>query len=162
MLGLVFDTSASTVAMPAPKIAKVQGLVAHTFHAAWISRGQLRSLLGSPRHVATCGRLAQAFLQCLRAGENALHRLARVTIMAPMWDDLVWWWHILSNPSLNGVPLEYFAAFSEPDLTVTTDASDEGLCAIVPFEWFTLNGSDVAVADANGKTTTDPGTVTAF
>ncbi|KAE9128192.1 hypothetical protein PF010_g4606 [Phytophthora fragariae] len=132
MLGLVFDTSASTVAMPAPKIAKVQGLVAHTFHAAWISRGQLRSLLGSPRHVATCGRLAQAFLQCLRAGENALHRLARVTIMAPMWDDLVWWWHILSNPSLNGVPLEYFAAFSEPDLTVTTDASDEGLCAIVP------------------------------
>ncbi|KAE9315193.1 hypothetical protein PR003_g19053 [Phytophthora rubi] len=126
VLGLLFDTSASTVAMPAPKVAKAQGLVAHAFHAAWISRGQLRSLLGSLRHVATCVRPAQAFLQRLRAGEKALHRRVRVTITAPMPDGLVWWWHIISNSSLNGVPLVYFAALPEPDLTVTTDASDEG------------------------------------
>ncbi|KAE9014660.1 hypothetical protein PF011_g7955 [Phytophthora fragariae] len=40
--------------------------------------------------------------------------------------------------------------------------SETTVTSATKFEWFTLNGSDVAVADANGKTTTDPGTVTAF
>ncbi|KAE9361732.1 hypothetical protein PF008_g762 [Phytophthora fragariae] len=127
VLGLMFDTSVSTVAMPAPNITKAKGLVAHAFHAAWISREQLRSLC---RDVCPPGPGVSAASQRRR---KTLHRRARVTITAHMRDDLVWWWDILGNPSLNGVPLEYFAfPPPEPDLTVTTDVSDEGLCAIIP------------------------------
>ncbi|KAE9051661.1 hypothetical protein PR001_g1235 [Phytophthora rubi] len=110
VLGLMFDTSVSTVAMPAPKIAKAQGLVAHAFHAAWISREQLRSLC---RDVCPPGPGVSAASPRRR---KTLHRRARVTITAHMRDDLVWWWDILGNPSLNGVPLEYFA-FPPPNPT---------------------------------------------
>ncbi|KAE9253105.1 hypothetical protein PF004_g1630 [Phytophthora fragariae] len=100
VLGLMFDTSVSTVAMPAPKITKAKGLVAHAFHAAWISRDQLRSLC---RDVCPPGPGVSAASQRRR---KTLHRRARVTITAHMRDDLVWWWDILGNPSLNGVPLD--------------------------------------------------------
>ncbi|KAE9286413.1 hypothetical protein PF008_g26670 [Phytophthora fragariae] len=43
--------------------------------------------------------------------------------------DLAWWWHTLHDPAL---PLVYFGELPEPDIVVSTDASDAGLCALVP------------------------------
>lgn len=118
--------------MPTTKIAKAQRMIGHACQAATLTRQEFRSLLGSLRHVATCVHPAQAFLQRLRLGERALHRCARVKITSPMRDDLTWWRYILNSPALNGVPLEYFNSLPEPDITVITDASDAGICALVP------------------------------
>jgi hypothetical protein len=52
--------------------------------------------------------------------------------------DLVWWRHMLQDPILNGVPLEFFGYLPEPDIVVITDASDIGICAIVPALYQTL------------------------
>ncbi|OWY92557.1 LOW QUALITY PROTEIN: hypothetical protein PHMEG_00038398 [Phytophthora megakarya] len=53
-------------------------------------------------------------------------------MLPAMRDDLAWWWIILHDPALNGIPLEYFNDLPAPDFTVVTDASDVGLCALVP------------------------------
>ncbi|ETM42712.1 hypothetical protein L914_11690 [Phytophthora nicotianae] len=132
VLGLIFDTSPATVAMPASKITKARNMIANALQSDKLSRSKFRSLLGSLRHVATCIRPARSFLQRLREGEQRLHRYANVRISPPMRDDLLWWRYILHNPLLNGVPLCYFYALPEPDFTVFTDSSDEGICALVP------------------------------
>jgi hypothetical protein len=132
VIGLVFDTIAGTVSMPTSKINKAQRLVFHAYHSTSLSRSEYRSLLGPLRHVATCIRPARAFLQRLRCGERHLHRTRRCPVSTPMRDDLLWWWHILHAPTLNGVPLEHFDDSPPLDFTITTDASDVELCAIVP------------------------------
>ncbi|OWZ09948.1 LOW QUALITY PROTEIN: hypothetical protein PHMEG_00017272 [Phytophthora megakarya] len=131
VLGLVFDTSTHTVAMPASKIAKAQRIVEDAIRSHSLTRIAYRSLLGSLRHVATCIRPARAFLQRLRAGEPQLRRRSRIYLTAAMRDDLVWWRIILQEQHLNGVPLVFFEALPQPDITVITDASDVGLCALV-------------------------------
>ncbi|ETP40653.1 hypothetical protein F442_12058 [Phytophthora nicotianae P10297] len=132
VLGLIFDTSPATVAMPASKTTKARNMIANALQSDKLSRSKFRSLLGSLRHVATCIRPARSFRQRLREGEQRLHRYANVRISPPMRDDLLWWRYILHNPLLNGVPLCYFYALPEPDFTVFTDSSDEGICALVP------------------------------
>ncbi|KAE8908054.1 hypothetical protein PF005_g25665 [Phytophthora fragariae] len=118
--------------MPPEKIAKAKRLVSHAFHARNLARSEYRSLLGSLRHVATCIRPARVFLQRLRAGERLLHRTRRIPVSANMRDDLLWWGAILDSPTLNGIPLEYFDGHPIQDITILTDASDEGICAIDP------------------------------
>jgi hypothetical protein len=49
-----------------------------------------------------------------------------------MREDLAWWWHILRDSALNSVPLNFIAALPQPDFTITTDASDDGICALLP------------------------------
>ncbi|KAE9278735.1 hypothetical protein PR003_g28435, partial [Phytophthora rubi] len=132
VLGLIFDTTAETVSMPPEKIAKTKRLVSHAFHTRNLARSEYRSLLGSLRHVVTCIRPARVFLQRLRAGERLLHRSRRIPVSDNMRDDLLWWWAILDSPTLNGIPLEYFDAHPNQDITILTDASDEGICAIDP------------------------------
>jgi len=132
VLGLIFDTVARTVAMPHSKIIKAQHLVRHATHACSLTRGEYRSLLGSLRHVATCVRPARVFLQRLREGERRVHRVNRISVSSAMREDLHWWQHILHSPWLSGVPLAYFGADPPRDITVITDASDEGVCAIIP------------------------------
>jgi hypothetical protein len=80
VLGLVFDTAAETMAMPGAKIEKAQRLVSAAFGAEDMSRSEYRSLLGSLRHIASCVRPAQAYLQRLRDGERHLHRRSRVQV----------------------------------------------------------------------------------
>ncbi|KAE9138759.1 hypothetical protein PF010_g838 [Phytophthora fragariae] len=108
VLGLMFDTSHETVSISPDKITKAKRIVSQAYHASRLSRTMMRSLLGSLRHVATCVRPAQAFLQRLRAGEKNLHRCAHVTITPSMREDLIWWWHILCHPTINGVRLNCF------------------------------------------------------
>ncbi|KAG2997504.1 hypothetical protein PC120_g21266 [Phytophthora cactorum] len=132
VLGLIFDTVAGTVAMPESKILKAKHLVAKAFHAASLSRTEYRSLLGSLRHVATCVRPTRVFLQRLPSGERIIHRARSIALSAAMRDDLLWWWHVLGSPSLNDVPPAYFDASSAHNITVFTDASDIGICAIIP------------------------------
>ncbi|KAE9051069.1 hypothetical protein PR003_g614 [Phytophthora rubi] len=116
VLGLMFDTSRETVSIPPDKITKAKRIVSQAYHASRLSRTMMRSLLGSLRHVATCVRPAQAFLQRLRAGEKNLHRCAHVTITPSMREDLIWWWHILCDPTINGVRLNFFRHASWPRL----------------------------------------------
>ncbi|OWZ19942.1 hypothetical protein PHMEG_0005717 [Phytophthora megakarya] len=106
VLGLLFNTVACSVAIPESKISKAKGLVARALSSPSLFRTDFLSLVGSLRHVATCIRPAQAFLQRLRDGERVLHRHTRVQTLPAMRDDLAWWWIILHDPALNGLPLE--------------------------------------------------------
>ena len=130
ILGLYFDTVAGTVAMPQPKVAKAKILVATAYNSTTIPRREYRSLMGSLRHVATCIRAARPFLQRMRIQESQLTRFAHVRVLPGMKADLLWWWRILHSPRLNGVPLEYFGALPQPDIVVSMDACDTGLCAV--------------------------------
>ncbi|OWY93259.1 hypothetical protein PHMEG_00037411 [Phytophthora megakarya] len=114
ILGLMFDTAAGTVAMPQHKIDKIKTCVVVSYHADSLSRSDYRSLLGL-RHVATCVRPARPFLQRLRQQEQFLHRWQRVQL-----------------PLLNCVALEFFQVLPPPAVIVEMDASDSGLCALVP------------------------------
>ncbi|OWZ04420.1 hypothetical protein PHMEG_00023684 [Phytophthora megakarya] len=130
VLGLIFDSSERTVSMPASKISKARKLVISTIAATSITRTELRSQLGSLRHVGTCIRPARAFQQRLRSSEIGSTRTHRVPITSEMIDDLYWWLYILDEGSLNGVPLHYFADSPIPDVEVYVDASNYGLAAI--------------------------------
>ncbi|KAG3137607.1 hypothetical protein PI126_g17315 [Phytophthora idaei] len=131
ILGLIFDMKCGMVAMPASKISKAQQLVAQAFHASSLSRSSFRPLLGTLRNVATCVRPAQAFLQHLRVGEHNFYRCSQVHVSETMRADLLWWWHILSTSSLNGISLEYFDSLPEPYIIAVADATDAGDCALV-------------------------------
>ncbi|EGZ18503.1 hypothetical protein PHYSODRAFT_332284 [Phytophthora sojae] len=130
VLGLVFNTIAGTVSIPADKIVKARALVTDAYNTRALSRNQYRSLLGSFRHVTTCIRPAKAFLQRLRAAESKLYRWTSVPMTPHMREDLAWWRIILNSPTLNGVPLEYFRHSPPSDFTIEMDASDTGLCAL--------------------------------
>ncbi|OWY92834.1 hypothetical protein PHMEG_00037997, partial [Phytophthora megakarya] len=123
-LGLIFDTVAGTVSMPAAQITKAAACVNAAYRATLLSRTDYRSLLGRLRHVATCVRLARAFLQRLRQQERHLHhRWGR--------QEISWWVIILRSPLLNGVPIDYFHSNPAPDVCVEMDASDSVQCALV-------------------------------
>jgi hypothetical protein len=96
--------------MPQSKIIQAQQLVVHAAHAGSLTRGEYRSLLGSPRHVAMCVRPARVSLQRLHEGEWRVHRVNRISVYSAMRNDLRWWRHILASPLLNGVPLAFFGA----------------------------------------------------
>ena len=130
MLGLQFDTSACTIAMPPVKIAKARRLVQLTYHNAVASVHQLHSLLGSLRHVATCIRAARPFLQRLRFRCDSASRHRNLVVTDDMRQDIIWWWQILHTPVLNGVPMRYFHSLPTRDVVVEMDASDYGLCAL--------------------------------
>ncbi|EGZ22114.1 hypothetical protein PHYSODRAFT_329971 [Phytophthora sojae] len=131
VLGLVFDSAAGTVAMPADKILNAQACVRTVLFVDSLSRSDYRNLLGRLRHVATCARSAQTFLQRLCLHERHLRRWHKVPVSAAMKDDLLWWLHILESPALNGVPLSHFRAYPVPAMVVKMDASDSGLCVLV-------------------------------
>ncbi|OWZ14784.1 hypothetical protein PHMEG_00011684 [Phytophthora megakarya] len=127
ILGLQFDSVASTVAMPAVKIDKTRTMVTSAYHSTSLSRTPYRFLMGSLRHVTTCMR---PFLQRLRLREINLHRFRYVPVCNSMKQDLLWWWQILHSPLLNGVALEYFNSFPKTDVIVEMDANDHDLCAL--------------------------------
>ncbi|OWY99507.1 hypothetical protein PHMEG_00029476 [Phytophthora megakarya] len=95
----MFDTTAGSVAMPQHKIDKAKACC---------------SLLGRPRHVATCVWSSQPSLQRLWQQEQFLHRWQRVQVTSAMKQDLIWWFHVLQQPLLNGVSLEFFQALPPP------------------------------------------------
>ncbi|KAE9309301.1 hypothetical protein PF008_g20738 [Phytophthora fragariae] len=131
-LGLIFDTVSGTISMPPAKVIKATACVAAAYGSSDLSRTEYRSLLGRLRHVATCIRPARPFLQRLRMQERRLRRWQRVPVTAPMKQVLRWWAIILPSPLLNGVPMEYFHRSPEPAVVVEMDASDSGLCALIP------------------------------
>ncbi|KAG3184250.1 hypothetical protein PC128_g13852 [Phytophthora cactorum] len=140
ILGLIFDMKCGVMATPASEISKAQQLVTQVFHASSLSRFSFRPLLGTLRNVATCVRPAQAFLQRLRVGERNVYQCSQVRVSETMRADLLWWWHILSTSSLNGISLEYFDSLPEPDIIAVADATDAGACA-QPKNWLSHTSS---------------------
>uniref|UniRef100_H3GRN9 Uncharacterized protein n=1 Tax=Phytophthora ramorum TaxID=164328 RepID=H3GRN9_PHYRM len=130
-LGLIFDSQAGTVAMPASKIRVAQTVVAAALERTSLRRSDHRSLLGRLRHVVTCVRPARLFLQRLCQQECHLRWWQHVPVTEDMRADLHWWLSILRSPALNGVPLAYFGSCPEPDVVVEMDASDLAICTFV-------------------------------
>lgn len=130
VLGIIFDSVTCTVSMPSEKIAKARLRIMDAHQSASLSITELRSLLGSLRHVATCVRPARAFLQRLRGAQLGHARTHRLPVSSSMREDLLWWLHILASDGLNGVPLQYFADEPPADVVVYMDASNYGLCAL--------------------------------
>ena len=131
VLGLHFDTENFTISMPQPKITKAKSKLYELQSQKHLTLKCLRSLLGVLRHVGTCIRPARAFLQKLAALESVLK--TKKLIKFPNWakEDLSWWIKILESNKLNGVPMALFRRVIPPSITIISDASDYGICALL-------------------------------
>nr|KAE8935098.1 hypothetical protein PF009_g14946 [Phytophthora fragariae] len=131
-LGLDWDTTTRTVSMPPDKIAKALLRIRELLQSPGVSRTSLSQVLGSLRHVCSCIRSARPFFQRIAALYRRSPRWSRRPLSAGAKLDVLWFEYILVHGQLQGAPLRYFGALSEPDVHIYMDASDSGLCALHP------------------------------
>ncbi|EGZ24166.1 hypothetical protein PHYSODRAFT_254578 [Phytophthora sojae] len=105
-LGLLWDTRAGTLTIPAEKISKAQQRVQALLDGGTTTKTNLLQLLGSLRHVASCCPPARAFYQRLQTAANTSRRYGRHQLSADAFQDLHWFRYILLRPSrFNGIPI---------------------------------------------------------
>jgi hypothetical protein len=132
-LGLDWDTQNGTVTIPSAKIEKAQRRILGILSAGTISKTEALSLVGCLRHIATCCPPARAFFQRLQDMAIQLGRYGRRVLATPAREDLLWFLVILrSDHRFTGIPVEHFAGIAVPSVDVYMDASNVGLCALVP------------------------------
>jgi hypothetical protein len=131
-LGLDWDLKKLIVSMPPEKIGKALSRIRAIAGGETTTRTQLNKLMGSLRHVVTCIRPAASFVQRLAGLARSTPRFGSVPISAAVRDDLRWFLLILLTGRLNQVPLTRFTLRHEPDFEVHMDASDRGVCALLP------------------------------
>lgn len=132
-LGLDWDTTNGTVTIPTAKIIKAQRRVTDILEIGTVTKTSVLSLLGSLRHLATCCPPARAFFQ--RIQDVAVHtgRYGRRKLTPMAVEDLRWFQIILQQHArFNRIPVEHFAQVATPAVHVHMDASNDGLCALVP------------------------------
>jgi hypothetical protein len=84
-LGLLWDTEAGCVSIPADKIEKALGRVNQLITSKTASKSTLLKALGSLRHVATCSRPARAFFQRLQNNANRFARFGYLRKLAMIY-----------------------------------------------------------------------------
>jgi hypothetical protein len=118
--------------MPADKIEKAEQRLRVVLKDRVVSKTSLNKLLGSLRHVATCVRAAAPFYQRVSSAQRNISRFAHGTVSSDVIEDLKWFSAIMHTARLNSIPLEQFVDRQDPNEHVFMDASDVGLCAILP------------------------------
>ncbi|GMG17424.1 unnamed protein product [Phytophthora fragariaefolia] len=131
-LGLEWDCMARTVSIPADKITKALTRVEAATTSPRISSVDLRRLLGSLRHVASCLRAAKPFYQRLHALVASAPRYGSIAVTTWVVDDLFWFETILRYGHLSGVPTYLFGSMPQPNVHLHMDASGDGLCVLDP------------------------------
>ncbi|KAE9013574.1 hypothetical protein PR001_g15373 [Phytophthora rubi] len=131
-LGLVWNLDNMTLCIPPEKLRKAQQRLRAMLTSSKTSRRRLNELLGSLRHITTCIPAAKAFFQRIATLARLTPRFVTVAVSSDAKDDLKWFLVILNESRLNAVPLSRFILTEEPMWHVFMDASDFGLCCLLP------------------------------
>ncbi|GMF23703.1 unnamed protein product [Phytophthora fragariaefolia] len=133
VLGLLWDTEAGCVSIPADTISRALGRIRHLIAATSATKSELRQLIGSLRHVASCSRPARAFFQRLQPTANSSRQFGSQPLTPDAFEDLRRFRSVLQQPDrFNAIPGAQIADLAKPDIDVYMDASGEGLCVLEP------------------------------
>ena len=140
-LGILIDTEAFELRLPAEKLARLQETIGLWANKRACKRKDLESLLGHLSHAATVIPQGRTFLRQLfplLALDRAPHHFVRLSAGARA--DLQWWKAFLQD--WNGT--SFFPALS-PSIEVFSDASGSYGCGAfsTPYGWFQLEWPEI-------------------
>lgn len=98
-LGLLWDTEAGCVSIPADKISKALGRASRLISATSATKSELLKVIGSLRHVASCSRPARAFFQRLETTAHSSRQFGPQPIPPDALEDLRWFSSVLNSPT---------------------------------------------------------------
>ncbi|OWZ02363.1 hypothetical protein PHMEG_00026088 [Phytophthora megakarya] len=134
-LGLMWDTTAGTVSIPANKLDKATEQIVATLQSSHASKSDLNKLLGVFRHVATCFPSARALYQRLHVAAISTRPFGKYKLVPEVIEDLIWFQAVLAHRDrFNGIPVAQFASITTPTTHVYMDASGTGLCVLEPHQ----------------------------
>ncbi|KAG6955657.1 hypothetical protein JG687_00011068 [Phytophthora cactorum] len=131
-LGLLWNLDKMTLSIPPEKIEKARQRIRSMLVSPTTTRRRLNELLRSLRHVATCIPAAKAFFQRITTLAKRTPRFASVRVSTEAKEDFKWFCAVLYQSKLNAVPLSRFAQTEVPNWHVFMNASDFGLCCLLP------------------------------
>ena len=102
-LGILFDTIAMTLSIPAAKVQELLDRIRQLLHRKQISYHDLQSLLGLMSFVTACVHPARIFMSALLNGLRGLQHNQRLVISPEIKADLLWWLQFLVR--FNGVSM---------------------------------------------------------
>ena len=120
-LGLLLDTIAMTLSVPADKMRDIQELIQKWETKTHMTRTNLESLLGKLNFIAKCVRSGRVFINRMLQALRGLPRTGQVRIPDQLKMDLNWWKRYA--PHFNGVSKIPENTWLEPDAVVSCDAT---------------------------------------
>ena len=117
-LGILFNTLAMTMSIPAEKLSELLTKIRKVYHQHYISRHKLQSLLGLMAFVTSCVCPACIFMAALLNCLRSLQHSESLYLNDEIKSDLRWWLAFL--PQYNGISLIPPSVYCAD--TIVTDA----------------------------------------